>query len=98
MPNKAVSDKLDDLFDLVRAQYDEMAAETPARSRAAKTAKIICRNRGKSPDVITTGIPGNTPVMGGNDVVAVCHPIQPAWATYWREAEAAIRAVDEADG
>ncbi len=81
---------LEELFRVTRLEF---GFETPKGMRIMKVAKAICRLRGKDAEAIVTGHPG-IPCMAGNGAIAITYPIQPAWATYWDEAAAAIEAVD----
>jgi hypothetical protein len=89
--HEAVTVALKELFRLVRVAHEP---RTPKEERITKVAKAICESKRVNADQITTGHP-NHPCLAGNNAVAIVYPIQPAWATYWVEAIAAIDAVDE---
>lgn len=85
---------LKELFRLVYLEYEVLSASSPRNQRIAEVAKALCKQNGKHTEQITTGTPNWEPCIAGNNAVALLHPIQPAWATYWEEAVAAIDAVD----
>lgn len=88
--HKEVNATLRELSRLVLLEYGEVAVRTPRNKRIREIAQRLCQG---DPDIVTTGIPGN-PCKAGKDAIAIVHPIQPAWMTYWQEAEAALDVVE----
>ena len=92
--HKAVQAALAELFRLVRLEYETIENETPRTKRIAAVARALCR---LDHDMIVTGIPGGVACMGAKNTVVILHPIMPAWATFWSEAETALHAVEKAE-
>ncbi len=85
---------LRELSRVVCLEYEPWSTEG---KRIMEVAKAIYQKSGpRELDCLVTGIPGH-PCIAGNNAVAVVFPLQPAWATYWAEAVAAIEAMDKAD-
>lgn len=80
----------------VLADYDEWLEATPKNRRLAVIAKAICAQKGRDPDVIGMGRPGQVTVICGNGIAALDAHLMPAWASYLDEAYAALSAVEAA--
>ena len=92
------SDLLTEFCDKVRAEY-EAHVVTERDKKIQKIAKHMA-SANEDPDIIVMGYPGRYKAalaIAGNGTFALAHPIQPAWATYWRDASAALEAVEAAE-
>ena len=84
------------LRDEVLEDYDTWADETPENRRLAAIAKAICVQKGREPDVIGMGCPGQVTAICGNGIAALDVHVMPAWASYLDEAHGALNAIDAA--
>lgn len=83
----------------IAVELDEWSAASTKNARLRKVATAICAAKWGSENTerATMGFSGgniDTLSRLGNGTVAIQYPMQPAWATYLREAQAAIDAVD----
>jgi hypothetical protein len=83
------------MWNYVRKEFTDMVGDDPAKQRIYRVARRLAEAEGHDADMVSMGPPGGHPYHTAKRTVAITAPMQPIWALYWREAEAAIALIDE---